>query len=93
MVQLIPTNDNPTKNEINAYIREMLNVDNYNYNVLNNVIREIHSKSGTGSLLHPTEEFFVSSFNIQLNSAKNMSLEDLLLPDQRYNFDRAYNDL
>jgi hypothetical protein len=66
MVQLIPTNDNPTKNEISAYIREMLNVNNYN--VLNDVAREIHSKSGVGALLHPAEEYFVSCFN----SSKNM---------------------
>jgi hypothetical protein len=62
MVQLIPTNDNPTKNEINAYICEMLI---NNYNVLNDVVREIHSKSGVGALLHPAEEYFVSRFNQQ----------------------------
>jgi hypothetical protein len=28
MVQLIPSNDNPTKNEIDAYIYEML-INNY----------------------------------------------------------------
>ena len=92
MVQLIPTNNNPTKNEINVYICEMLNTNKYNYNVLNNMIREIRSKTGVGAPLHPSEEYFVSSFNLQLNSAKNMWLEDLRLPDQRYNFDMAYND-
>lgn len=66
MVQLLPTNDNPTKDEIDAYICEMLH--SKNYNVLNDVAREIHSKSGVGALLHPAEEYFVSCFN----SSKNM---------------------
>jgi hypothetical protein len=61
MVQLIPTNDNPTGNEIDAYIFEMLKLNNYG--VLNDVVREIHSKSGVGALLHPAEEYFVSRFN------------------------------
>lgn len=63
MVQLIPTNDNPTENEIDAYICEMLNQNNYS--ILNDVVREIHSKSGVGALLHPAEEYFVSRFNQQ----------------------------
>jgi len=63
MVQLIPSNDNPTKNEIDAYICGMLNANNYS--VLNDVVREIHSKSGVGTLLHPSEEYFVSRFNQQ----------------------------
>jgi hypothetical protein len=63
MVQLIPTNDNPTGNEIDAYICEMLNANNYGG--LNDVVREIHSKSGVGALLHPSEEYFVSRFNQQ----------------------------
>lgn len=62
MVQLIPRNDNPTKNEIDAYICEMFT---NNYSVLNDVVREIHSKSGVGALLHPAEEYFVSRFNQQ----------------------------
>jgi hypothetical protein len=61
MVQLIPTNDNPTGNEIDAYIFEMLKLNNYS--ILNDVVREIHSKSGVGALLHPAEEYFVSRFN------------------------------
>lgn len=32
--------------------------------------------------------YFINNVN---NSAKNMWLEDLQLPDQRYNFDMAYN--
>lgn len=87
MVQLLPTNDNPTKNEIDAYICKMLI---NNYTVLNDVVREIHSKSGVGALLHPAEEYFIEIFN---NSVKNMSLEDLRLLDRRYNFDKACNDL
>jgi hypothetical protein len=63
MVQLIPTNDNPTRNEIDAYICEMLNQNNYS--VLNDVVREIHSKSGVGALLHPAEEYFMNCFNLQ----------------------------
>jgi hypothetical protein len=86
MVQLIPKNGNPTKNEIDAYICGMLNQNKYS--IFNDVVREIHSKSGVGALLHPAEEYFVSKFN---SSAKNMSLEDLRLPDQRYNFDTEHN--
>ena len=63
MVQLIPSNDNPTGNEIDAYICEMLKLNNYS--ILNDVVREIHSKSGVGALLHPAEEYFVSRFNQQ----------------------------
>ena len=63
MVQLIPTNDNPTRNEIDAHICEMLKSNNYN--VLNDVVREIRSKSGVGALLHPAEEYFVNCFNQQ----------------------------
>ena len=64
MVQLIPTNNNPTKNEIDAYIYEMLNANNYN--VLIDVIREIHSKNRVGALLHPAEEYFANCFiNLQ----------------------------
>lgn len=63
MVQLIPTNDNPTKNEIDAHICEMLKLNNYG--VLNDVVREIHSKIGVGALLYPAEEYFVSRFNQQ----------------------------
>lgn len=63
MVQLLPTNDNPTRNEIGAYICKMLHSNNYN--VLNDVVREICSKSGVGALLHPAEEYFVSRFNQQ----------------------------
>ena len=89
MVQLLPTNDNPTRNEIGAYayICEMLHSNNYN--VLNDVVREIFSKSGVGTTLHPAEEYFVNCFN---NNVKNILLEDLRLPDRRYNFDKACND-
>lgn len=63
MVQLLPTNDNPTRNEIGAYICKMLHSNNYN--VLNDVVREICSKSGVGASLHPAEEYFVNCFNQQ----------------------------
>jgi hypothetical protein len=79
MVILIPTNENPTRDDIDAYIHASNNCVG-----LNRTIREICSKSSVGASLHPAEEYFVATFN---NSSKNMSLEDLRLPDQRYNFD------
>jgi hypothetical protein len=88
MVQLVPTNDNPTKNEIDAYICKML-TDTDNYNALYETVREIHGKSSVGALLHPSEEYFINSFN---NSVKNTWPADHRLPDQRYNFDKARND-
>jgi len=60
MVQLIPANDNPTMAEIDAYIcgsrksGDMTGVTK--------TVREIHSKSGAGALLHPVEEYFVSRY-------------------------------
>jgi hypothetical protein len=82
MVILIPTKENTTRREIDAYIHEMM-VSN-NYSILNRTVREIQYKSGVGALLHPAEEYFVDAFN---NSVKNMSLGDLRLPDQRCNSD------
>lgn len=87
MVLLIPTKENTTRCEIDAYIHEMM-VSNH-YSVLNRTVREIQCKSGVGALLHPAEEYFVDTFN---NSVKNMSLGDLRLPDQRCNSDKARND-
>ena len=87
MVTLIPKNDNPTRKDIDAYICEMLASNSHT--ILIYTIGEIHNKSSTGALLHPSEEYFVDNF---INSVKNMSLEDLQLPDQRCNFDKAYND-
>jgi hypothetical protein len=60
MVQIIPMNDNPTKDDIYAYIRDMLNTDEYN--VLEYVNREIRGKCSAGALLHPSEEYFVNTF-------------------------------
>ena len=52
------------------YLRELIFILNYvkyikHYNVLNDVVREIRSKSGVGALLHPAEEYFVNCFNQQ----------------------------
>ena len=58
MVDLIPTSNNPSRNEIDAYICEMLNMKNYD--ILNNVAREIQYKYNYGALLHPAEEHFVN---------------------------------
>lgn len=58
MVELIPTRNNPIRNEIDAYICEMLNVKNYD--ILNDVAREIQYKYNSGALLHPAEEYFVN---------------------------------
>ena len=58
MVDLIPTSNNPSRNEIDAYICEMLNMKNYD--ILNDVVREIQYKYNSGALLHPAEEHFVN---------------------------------
>ena len=58
MVQLIPANANPTRAEIDAYIRKSYTTSD-GMAALKNVVREIHSKSGAGALLHPAEEYFV----------------------------------
>lgn len=58
MVDLIPTSNNPSRNEIDAYICEMLNMKNYD--ILNDVAREIQYKYNSGALLHPAEEHFVN---------------------------------
>lgn len=88
MVTLIPENENPTKQEIDAHIYKMFSSNSHD--ILIYTVREINNKSGAGALLHPCEKYFVNSFN---NIVKNMSLEDPRLPDQRYNFDKACNDL
>lgn len=53
MVLLIPTNANPTRSDIDAYIRIA------DAETLRGVVREIECKSGAGALLHPAEEYFV----------------------------------
>ena len=65
MVQLIPANANPTRDEIDAYIRESHTTSGDMAGVTNTV-REIHSKSGAGALLHPAEEYFVSRYSALL---------------------------
>lgn len=59
MVQIIPMNDNPNRDDIYAYIRDMLNADECD--VLDGVNREIHSKCNVNALLHPSEEYFVNT--------------------------------
>ena len=63
MVQLIPANDNPTRDEIDAYIRESHTTTSGGMAALKIIVREIHSKSGAGALLHPAEEYFVSRYS------------------------------
>lgn len=64
MVVLIPTNANPTRAEIDAFIRESSSSSSeYGITQLTNTIREIHGKSGVGALLHPAEEYFLEAAN------------------------------
>ena len=61
MVQLIPGNANPTRADIDAFIRESrMTWDGMI--ALKNVVREIECKSGVGALLHPAEEYFVTCY-------------------------------
>ncbi len=61
MVLLIPTNTNPTRAEIDAFIRESSSSSEYGITQIINTIREIHGKSGVGALLHPAEEYFLEA--------------------------------
>ncbi|NBO72592.1 hypothetical protein EBV26_19275 [bacterium] len=62
MVILIPTNANPTRADIDAFIRESSSSSsNHGITQLPNTIREIHSKSSAGALLHPAEEYFLEA--------------------------------
>ena len=54
MVLLITGNANPTMASIDAYLRSPESPRD-----VKRVVREIQSKSGTGALLHPAEEYFV----------------------------------
>jgi hypothetical protein len=58
---IIPGNANPTRAEIDAYIRES-RITWDGMIALKNVVREIECKSGVGALLHPAEEYFVSCY-------------------------------
>jgi len=55
MVVLLPNNPNPTRADIDAFIRHSMSTK------IQNTIREIHSKSGVGALLHPAEEYFLEA--------------------------------
>ncbi len=59
MVQLIPTNADPTMSEIETYIREIRATSDGGVAALMSTVREIQSKSSTGALLHPCEKYFV----------------------------------
>jgi hypothetical protein len=61
MVQLIPGNANPTRADIDAFIRES-RITWDGMIALKNVVREIECKSGVGALLHPAEEYFVTCY-------------------------------
>lgn len=61
MVVLIPTNANPTRAEIDAFIRESSSSLDHGITQITNTIREIHGKSGVGALLHPAEEYFLEA--------------------------------
>lgn len=62
MVVLIPTNDNPSHADIDAFIRESSSSSSeHGITQITNTIREIHSKSGVGALLHPAEEYFLEA--------------------------------
>ncbi len=67
MVQLIPKNDNPTQEEIDAYVSKMVNANNHH--VLNDVVREIKSKKGVNAILHPAEEYYIDSVFKYVNVA------------------------
>lgn len=69
MVILVPKNNNPTRNETDTYIYEMLASNSHN--ILNYTIKEITSKSSVGALLHPAEEYFINRFNQHLHSSSN----------------------
>jgi len=57
---VIPTTANPTRADIDAFIRESSSSDP-GITQITNTIREIHSKSGAGALLHPAEEYFLEA--------------------------------
>lgn len=59
MVQLIQKINNPTQNEIDAFIQHA--VSNKRGDELKQIMREIECKRGVGALLHPAEEYFVES--------------------------------
>ena len=65
MVQLIPVNANPTMAEIDAYICKS-HTTSGGMAALKIIVREIHSKSGAGALLHPADEYFVSRYSALL---------------------------
>jgi len=69
MVVLLPNNPNPTRADIDAFIRESMLASsqsasssvNQGITEIQNTIREIRSKSGVGALLHPAEVYFLEA--------------------------------
>jgi len=74
MVLLIPTNPNPTRADIDAFIRDSLSSSSQSSSLsssssdgiteIQNTIREIRCKSGVGALLHPAEEYFLEALTV-----------------------------
>jgi hypothetical protein len=56
MVILIPSNDNPSRADIDAFIRNTKSSADYK-----EIVREIECKSNVGALLHPAEEYFLEA--------------------------------
>jgi hypothetical protein len=59
MVQLVPGMNNPTHEEIDAYVSKMVNENNHH--TLNDVVREIQSKKDVNTLIHPAEEYYIDT--------------------------------
>jgi hypothetical protein len=65
MVILIPSNSNPTRDDIDAFIHESRSPSSssseHRLTEITNIIREIRCKTGVGALLHPAEEYFLNA--------------------------------
>lgn len=75
MVNLIPGNDNPTRNDIDVYITHEFQFvtgnncrENDHETMVYHTVREIKSKSGVGALLHPAEEYFIQQVESRLSN-------------------------
>jgi hypothetical protein len=75
MVNLIPGNNNPTRNDIDVYITHEFQFvtdnncrDNDRETMVYHTVREINSKSGVGALLHPAEEYFIQQVESRLSN-------------------------
>ena len=64
MVVLLPNNPNPTRADIDAFIRDSLSSSSASEDritEITNTIREIRCKSGVSALLHPAEVYFLEA--------------------------------